>query len=132
MKIGVSAYSFSKYMKHTGCNYIDICNLAKEIGYEGIEFIDLNPEISGKDPMETAREIREHCEKIGLSIICYAVGANFLADDIDAEIARVKGCVDVAAKLCAPVMRHDTAWKPREIPGYTWQDAVSEMAPRIR
>ena len=42
MKIGVSSYSFSKYMKATGCNYIDICNLAKEIGYDGIEFIDLD------------------------------------------------------------------------------------------
>ena len=48
MKIGVSAYSFKKYMDHTRCNYIDICNLAKEIGYDGIEFIDLNPEISGR------------------------------------------------------------------------------------
>ena len=54
MKIGVSSYSFSKYMKATGANYIDICNKAKEIGYDGIEFIDLNPEISGKDVMATA------------------------------------------------------------------------------
>ena len=49
MKIGVSSYSFAKYMKATGANYIDICNKAKEIGFDGIEFIDLNPEISGKD-----------------------------------------------------------------------------------
>jgi len=132
MKIGVSAYSFSKYMKQTGCSYIDICNLAKEIGFEGIEFIDLDPAVSGKSVMETAEEIRSHCEKIGLEIICYAVGANFLSDDIEKEIERVMGCVDVACALGAPVMRHDAAWNPRPVPGYTWQDAVCEMAPHIR
>lgn len=132
MKIGVSAYSFKKYMDQTRCNYIDICNIAKEIGYDGIEFIDLDPEISGKSPVETAREIREHCKNIGLEIICYAVGANFLADDIAAEVERVKGCVDIAAELGVPVMRHDACWKPRTTPGYTWQDAVAEMAPHIR
>ena len=69
MKIGVSSYSFSKYMKDTGCTYLDICNIAKEIGYDDIEFIDLKPEISGcKDDIETARQIREHCAKIGLEI----------------------------------------------------------------
>ncbi len=132
MKIGVSAYSFKKYMDHTRCNYIDICNIAKEIGYDGIEFVDLDPEISGKPVIETAEEIRSHCASIGLEVICYAVGANFLADDIAAEIERVKGCVDVAAALGAPTMRHDACWKPRTAPRYTWQDAVAEMAPHIR
>ena len=132
MKIGVSAYSFAKYMKNTGCNYLAICDIAKEIGYDGIEFIDLDPAVSGKEPLETAREIREHCAEIGLEVICYAVGANFLSDDIEAEVARVKGCVDIAAELGVSVMRHDASWKPREIPGYTWRDAVAEMAPHIR
>ena len=27
MKIGVSSYSFSKYMKASGCNYLAICDL---------------------------------------------------------------------------------------------------------
>ena len=57
MKIGVSSYSFNKYMKSTGCDYIAICNIAKEIGYDGIEFTDLQPEVSGKDPM-TGRMVR--------------------------------------------------------------------------
>ena len=132
MKIGVSSYSFSKYMKATGANYIDICNLAKEIGYDGIEFIDLSPEVSGKDVMETAREIREHCAKIGLEVSAYTIGANFLKDDPDAEVERVKGCVDVAVELGAKTMRHDACWGPRPTPGYTWRDAVAEIAPYIR
>lgn len=132
MKIGVSSYSFARYMREKGANYIDICNLAKEIGYDGIEFIDLDPAISGKDVMATAKEIREHCAQIGLEVSAYTIGANFLKDDPKAEVERVKGCVDVAAELGAKTMRHDACWGPRPTPRYTWRDAVAEIAPYIR
>ena len=42
MKIGVSSYSFSKYLRDTGANYFQICDIAREMGFEGIEFIDLS------------------------------------------------------------------------------------------
>ena len=41
MKIGVSSYSFSKYMNQTKADYFTICDLAKKMGYDVIEFIDL-------------------------------------------------------------------------------------------
>ncbi len=135
MKIGVSSYSFDKYMKATGANYIDICDIAKKIGYDGIEFIDLNSNVSGKDIVSTAREIREHCAAIGLEISAYTVGANFLRNseqELRDEIERVKGCVDIAAELGAKTMRHDACWGPRMQAGYTWRMAVEEMAPAIR
>ena len=77
MKIGVSSYSFKKYIQDTHCDYIRICDLAKEMGYDGIEFIDLDNKAFGitDDPMKTAAEIREHCAAIGLDIIAYTVGA---------------------------------------------------------
>ena len=34
MKIGVSSYSFKAYMKASGCNYLDLCDLAKAMGYD--------------------------------------------------------------------------------------------------
>ena len=37
MKIGVSSYSFRKYMLTTGASYIDICDKAKELGFEFLE-----------------------------------------------------------------------------------------------
>ncbi len=135
MKIGVSSYSFDKYMKVTGANYIDICDIAKKIGYDGIEFVELKSEVSGKDVMTTAREIREHCAQIGLEVSAYTVGANFLRDteeEVRAEIERVKMCVDVAAELGVKTLRHDACWGPRLVPGYTWRMAVEEMAPFIR
>ena len=134
MKIGVSSYSFSKHIKSTGCNYIDICNLAKEFGFDGIEFVDLD--FKGfnitTDPMATAKEIRAHCEAIGLEVIAYTVGANFLCEDQEAEIERLCRCVDVCEALGAKVMRHDVCYALPKETRFTWQDAVGVMAPAIR
>ena len=134
MKIGVSSYSFSHYMKTTGCNYLDICDIAKEIGFDGIEFTDLDTAISGcKDEIETAKQIREHCEKIGLEISAHTIGANFLCDDPEAEAKRIMGKVDVAEALGAKVLRHDACWQPAKLGGgYTWREAVETIAPYIR
>ena len=128
MNIGVSSYSFRKYQKATGCSNIDLCDKAKELGFDGIEFIDL----PGEDKIAEAKEIRRHCEEIGLPIVAYTVGANFEAEDIKAEIERVKGCVDVAEALGVSVMRHDATFKLKAIEGRTWEDAILDMAPAIR
>lgn len=128
MKIGVSSYSFSKWRKQTGADLTVLCEKAKELGFDGVEFTA----IEGDDPLAKARELREKCESLGLPIIAHTVGANLLCDDPDAEAERLMRCVDVAEALGAPVMRHDVATKLRAREGYTWQDAVEEMAPRIR
>ena len=41
MKLGVSVYSFSSYKKKTGASYEEICRLAKEMGFDGIDFTDI-------------------------------------------------------------------------------------------
>ncbi len=128
MKIGVSSYSFSQYMNTTGASLIDVCDKAKELGFDGIEFTDL----PGDAPLELAKTIRAHCDKIGLPIISYTVGANLLCDDLAAEIKNVKRKVDIAAVLGVKVMRHDAAFALKNIPGYTWEDGVRDMAPAIR
>lgn len=128
MKIGVSSYSFRKYQKATGCSFTHLCDKAKELGFEGIEFIDLKT----SDNLEAAEEIRRHCETIGLPIVAYTVAANLQCEDLGAEVARLKKCVDVAEALGAPVMRHDVASKLRSVEGYTWEDAIPNMVPAIR
>ena len=127
MKIGVSSYSFEKHIKKTGANYIDICNIAKEYGFDGIEFIDLNLEIQPAESVTALAEaIREHCAKIGLEIAAYTVGADFI--DRENEVERLKGQVDVAAALGAKVMRHDVTWR-RDIP---WREIIEKTVPMIR
>lgn len=134
MKIGVSSYSFAKHIGSTDCTYIDICNLAKEFGFDGIEFVDLDFHgfpLKG-DMMSCAKEIREHCEKIGLEICAYTVGGDFLKQDIDAEVERLFRCVDVAEALGAKVMRHDVCYALPTDRRFTWQDAIEVMTPHIR
>ena len=137
MKIGVSSYSFSKHLAATKCGYEQICNIAKEMGFEGIEFVGLVNEkwgITG-DPIEIAKSIRAHCEKIGLEIIAYTVGANFLKPNPEEQVAELKRCVDICEALGAKVMRHDVASNPQEfrpIPHYNYRTAIAEIAPYIR
>ena len=134
MKVGVSSYSFSRYLTEKKCGYEEICNIAKEIGFDGIEFINLYNERWGTvgDEVEMAKEIKAHCDKIGLEIAAYTVGANLLSEDVDAEVAKLKHCVDVCQALGATVMRHDVTYKLRDIPLYSYEDAIEEMAPYIR
>jgi len=134
MKIGVSSYSFSKYIKEKKCSYTDICDIAKNLGYDGIEFVGLRNESWGftADPFEMAREIKAHCEKIGLEIVAYTVGANLVGDGADAVVEELKESVRIAAKLGAPVMRHDVCYKLRDSHLYGYEEAIEEMVPRIR
>ena len=134
MKIGVSSYSFKKAMDKDGLTYIDICDKAKEMGFEGIEFsgIDTAKYSHGEDDIECAKNIAEHCREIGLEVINFAVGANFLADDIDAELKKIFHCVDIAEALGAPVMRHDICSKLPAKHLYNWENAKEDIAPYIR
>ncbi len=134
MKIGVSSYSFSKYIIGEKADYIDVCNKAKEMGFDGIEFVDLDWKSWGltSDPLATAKQIKEHCKSIGLEIVAYTVGGNMLADDIAAEVERLKGCVRVCAELGAPVMRHDVCYSMKKEHLYNWQSAIEDMVGPIR
>lgn len=131
MKLGVSSYSFSKHLAATKCGYEAICDIAKEIGFEGIEFINLKNEkwCETDDELVTAERLRRHCKEIGLEIIAYTVGANLLSESIDAEMAKVKHCIDVAEALGAPLLRHDVTYKLPEDLDY--KGAIEKMVPLI-
>ena len=130
MKLGVSSYSFSKHMQATGGSYHDICDQAKRIGYDGIEFIDLELKHQQADSVEQlAQDIRAHCDRLGLPIIAYTVGADFLNRGQE-EVDRIKGQLDIAKILGAKVLRHDATWSLPE--GVDWREAVERIKKPIR
>jgi sugar phosphate isomerase/epimerase len=134
MKIGISAYSFSKLIKGGGFTLFDAIGRAKEIGYEAIEFIGLEPP-PGKDLPGFAGELRNACDKAGLSVTCYAVSADFLngsGGDSRAEAERIKGAVDTAGILGAPCLRHDATWGIGGTKYRTYREAIHFIAPAIR
>lgn len=133
MKFGVSAYSFRHVLK-AGKTYFDVCDMAREMGYEGIEFVDLNLEYgSGQATVaELAQAIDAHCQQIGLPVIAYTIGADFLNGrngTPEQEVQRVKDCVDIAQLLGAKILRHDAFWKMEGI--RSWREAAEKVAPGI-
>ncbi|MBR5524285.1 MAG: sugar phosphate isomerase/epimerase [Clostridia bacterium] len=115
MKIAVSAYSFSQATWRGEMTQADAVEKAKEMGFDGVEFTDLQP---CKNPtleqqLAYAATIRERAQAAGIPVVAYSIGANLFngsAEADAAEVERVKGQVDVAAALGAPVMRHDVCW----------------------
>ncbi|MBO7179325.1 MAG: sugar phosphate isomerase/epimerase [Clostridia bacterium] len=109
MKFSVSTYSLSGLVGKNGVTEKDLIKIAKEIGFEGIEFAEIHtPE--GQDKKEYAKELNEECKKVGIIPVQYSIGADFIYGsdgDIEKEIDRLKYEVDVAEALGVSGMRHD-------------------------
>lgn len=108
MKIAVSSYSFNKLIKKGEITEFDTIRLAKEIGYDGIEFVEFyRPE--EKDLFDYAKELRAEADRQGLPIANYCIAASFAREeeDFQKEIERVKKHVDVAEIFGTYNMRHD-------------------------
>ena len=134
MKIGVSSYSFDRYLRETKCGYREILRLAREIGFAGVEFVDLlNPAwgIEG-DEIEIAHEVKAAADEYGLLIPAYAVSSNLLGLYPDREVGRLCRQASIAKLLGASVFRFDASFKAYRKPDLTWEDGIAEMAPRIR
>ena len=133
MKTSVSSYSYHRLLNKGEMDLFQVMDKTKEFGFDAIEFVEFTaPE--GQTQLEFAAQLRAYAEKIGLGIASYTIGANFLQDDVAAEVARLKGEVDIAAVLGVPVMRHDIFSRyPDSYTGVkTFQAVLPIIAPAIR
>jgi sugar phosphate isomerase/epimerase len=132
MRIGVSSYCFQRLLKDGGFSLFDAIKEAKKAGFDAIEFTEFAAP-AGKTQAAFAAELRAACQSEGLTVPCYAVGADFIngsGSDMAAETARLKAQLDIAVALGAAAMRHDITWKPAK--GMTYQDAIAHVAPAVR
>lgn len=114
MKVSVSSYSFSQAIHDGRMTQFDCVAKVKEMGFDAIEFTDIDGTGDLALQKENARKIREEADRVGLEISNYTIGANLYqptAEEVDAEVERLKGQVEVAAILGAKVMRHDVCWQ---------------------
>ena len=110
MKASVSNYSFYQYYRAGKITLPEICTKARELGFEAIEFIDM-PE---SNPSEMAKELKKAAADNGLEVIAYTIGARMYHDEKAAwekELDRMKGQIELAAPLGAPLMRHDVCYE---------------------
>ena len=109
MKWSLSSYSLSRYMKEGQLTQRDCIAEAKSLGFDYIEFAEILPH-DGSTPLEYAGYLRTACDRLSMQVSGLAIGAELLCPeggDVAAEIARIKGMVDVAHVLGAKFMRHD-------------------------
>lgn len=125
MKIGVSSYSFQQLISAGKETQLSVMKIAKDMGFDGIEFTDLNaPE--GVTEAQYAEMIREESERLSLPVTAYTISANFLNDaGVHAEVERICRKVDVAEILGAKNLRHDAAWSvPEDIRAFAGFEQV--------
>ncbi len=112
MKLSVSSYSFQQYIRAGKMTQLDVVKKAAEMGFEGIDFIDLAPseKPTKEEQLTYAEKIRREAERYGITIVAYTIGANLYTGSPKTDAAEVKRLcdqLDVAAALGAKIMRHD-------------------------
>ncbi len=111
MKLAVTSYCYNRHVRTGKMTRVETVEKIKALGVEGIEFSAFEaPE--GVDKLDYAAELGAACKAAGLPVVCYAIGADFLAGsggDLDAEVKRMDGELAIASKLGAALMRHDVA-----------------------
>lgn len=134
MKFSLSTYSLHELLDSGEKNLIDVIAITKDLGYDGIEFVDFTtPE--DKTPLEYAKILKAECDKAGLEIVSYTISADFLhgsGGDMAAEIERLKGEVDIAEALGAKLMRHDITRDVKGTKYRTFENALPTLIEGIR
>lgn len=124
MKITASTYSF----RRLGINQFEIIDLAKKIGFDAVEIVDLHaPEGYAKSDEEYAGELADYAKKAGMPLSSFTIGADLFREN---EVEALKKKVDQASILGVPFMRHDITWS--ELPeGKTYFDMIPYFAEKI-
>ena len=134
MKFAVSSYSFGQYTGSGRLTTFGCIEKAKEMGFDAIEFVEFNGP-NGETPLEYAGKLRAEADRVGIEISNFAVGADFLNGsdgDLEAEVNRVKGLVDIAAALGCPTMRHDITGGPANRTYQGYDNCVGRLADGCR
>ena len=133
MKICVSSYSFSKMYEKGELNQLSAIAKAKEIGFDGIEFAEINPH-DGSTKEEYARKLKEEADRLGFPIASFVFGADLIngtaGRTAEQEVGYVKAMVDIGSILGVNVIRHDVLYALGDYPDF---DAVIPvLSERVR
>lgn len=119
MKTAVSSYSFRKLILNQGLSVFDVIEKSKEIGFDAIEFTNLEIPTENEDVFEVAKKVKEKADQVGIGISCLSVYADLLygsGGDLAKEIEDVKRKVDIANTLGVKLMRHDATFNVPNAP----------------
>jgi sugar phosphate isomerase/epimerase len=116
MKIGASTYSLRTAIQQGDLDVWGVFDWLADNGAQHIEIVPLaNLEFNVTE--QVADALAAKARQVGLDISCFTFGASFIdrsLADYDAELQRVLGLVDIAARMGTRLVRHDVAWRPAE------------------
>ena len=113
IKIGFTSYSFAAALRSGEMNITQAIQFAAGLGAEHME---ISPGAFGDMTDDMVNTIVKAAKECKIDLSSYTIGANFVQPDAAAvakEIERVKGQVEIAAKLGVTRMRHDCGWRPQ-------------------
>lgn len=132
MKIGVSSYSYSQYLKAGKLDLMSVLQKAADMGFEAIEYIGL-PEETDLGRETLAKQIKAEASRLGLDISAYVVGGKLLCETPEAqqsEVERLKGELDIAKLLGVKLFRYDVVGK---LPAHrSFESVLAEVVPAMR
>lgn len=115
---------------------LDCIGKAREIGFDAVEIESIRPH-DGAAPEDYARRLRAEADRLAFPLSHFTFGADFLNGsdgDLEAEIRRVQGMIDIAVILGVDSVRHDATagyrLEPRGYRGY--EDALPRLAKACR
>ena len=110
MKLGVSLYSFHGYTDPSSLGVKGCIDKVKELGGEGVDIIEGPAFETQEEYLAYAKDIGDYLKQVGIEACCFCAGSDFINGsdgDLQKEIERVKGRVDIAAAYGCKFMRHD-------------------------
>lgn len=138
MKLAVSTYSLLRWKRENNKTLAQVIDQIGKLDVRGVEFAALSPE-EERMPFRAAEALSRRAEKNGLAVPSLCVGAELLQPrSAQAKtIEHLKRCVDLAAALGAPSMRHDVTRgfgeHSKSIRGpKTFDNALKIVVPAIR
>ncbi len=134
MKTCVSSYSFQKLINSGEYSQLTLIEKVKSMDFDAIEFTNLVPP-NGMNTADFAYKLREESERCKLPIVNYTIGAELLnCTNLDDEISRLMGEVDIAVILGAKGMRHDATggYKGMEKSYKSFDDALRALVEGCR
>lgn len=136
MKVSVSTYSYIQLINKGIMTQLDCIAKAKEMGFDAVEIESIHPH-DGSSPMEYAKKLVEEAARLNMPISNFTFSADFLTGsngDINAEIARVKGMIDIAEVLQVKSVRHDATYGyPQNLRKHRgFEDALPVLADACR
>lgn len=116
MKIGASTYSLQKAISAGEMDAIGVFDWLADNGADHVEIVPLSA-VGFEVTPEVAEALEGKARQVGLDISCYTFAAGFIdrsPEEFAAELRRVKGQVDLAARMGTRLVRHDVASRPAE------------------